>query len=127
MITLRNIPLISIFGGFAVIGGAFGSHILKAKLSPEYLGVWHTGIEYQFYHVFAIGLVSILPKVEKWYKRPERWFSWGIVFFSGSLYMLAIISLYPIPLKWLGLLTPIGGVFFIMGWMSLLLKRKASE
>jgi uncharacterized membrane protein YgdD (TMEM256/DUF423 family) len=88
----------------ALIGvgmGAFGAHGLKAILSPEMLTVYQTGVTYQMWHALGSKLLN--------------WAGWlmfiGILLFSGSLYLLVILDL-----KWLGMITPIGGVSFITAW-----------
>ena len=102
----------------ALIGvgmGAFGAHGLKATLSPEILAVYQTGVSYQMWH--ALGLIGIaLMRLQV----PEsKLLSWagslmfiGILLFSGSLYLLAILNL-----TWLGMITPIGGVSFLIAWL----------
>ncbi len=135
-LTIRNLTIISLLGVTAVIFGAFGSHILKTKLSPEFYIAWHTGIEYQFYHLMAIFFCSLLPKKEKWFQRPEFWFLLGILFFSGSLYILSLWSILiktmqvdlspqplPILFRFLGIFTPVGGLCFILGWLILLYQK----
>lgn len=98
----------------AVILGAFGAHALRARLSPEMLAIYQTGVQYHFWHalgLLAIGLMlahlpeALLLKIAGWA------LLFGIFVFSGSLYLLAITGL-----KWLGAITPIGGVAFIAGW-----------
>ena len=102
----------------ALIGvgmGAFGAHGLKAILSPEMLTVYQTGVTYQMWH--ALGLVGIALMHRQF---PESTLlNWagclmfaGILLFSGSLYLLAILNL-----KWLGMITPIGGVSFLTAWL----------
>ncbi len=98
-----------------VILGAFGAHGLKNRLSPELLVIYHTGVEYHLYHALGLILVGILcvqfPQVEG--LRTGGWLLLaGIAIFSGSLYLLAISGL-----RWLGAITPIGGVAFIAGWL----------
>jgi uncharacterized membrane protein YgdD (TMEM256/DUF423 family) len=98
----------------AVALGAFGAHALKSRLTPEMLAVWHTGIEYHVLHalgLLAVGLVAAqLPE-----SAPLRWSGWlmlaGIVLFSGSLYALALSGE-----RWLGAVTPVGGVAFLAAW-----------
>jgi len=120
MIKSRNLRIISIFGTIAVIAGAFGSHYLKTKLSPEYLITWHTAVEYQFYHTLALGICLLFPSDKRIFRNPSTWFILGILLFSGSLYMLALTSLIlSQPLKMLGILTPLGGLSFILGWVLL--------
>jgi uncharacterized membrane protein YgdD (TMEM256/DUF423 family) len=109
----------------AVALGAFGAHGLKARLSPEALGQWRTGVEYQFYHglgLLALALVpaTLLGKVGRW---SANLFKVGILFFSGSLYLLSTRELTgshgltPV----LGPITPLGGLLFMAGWMVLLI------
>ncbi len=102
----------------ALIGvgmGAFGAHGLKNILSPELLAVYQTGVTYQMWH--ALGLIGIaLMRQQFSESKLLIWSGWlmlfGILLFSGSLYLLAILNL-----KWLGMLTPIGGVSFIVAWV----------
>lgn len=101
----------------AVAFGAFGAHSLKDVLSPELLAVYHTGVDYQFWH--ALGLIAIaLLQLQS---PPSRLLDWsgrlmfiGIVLFSGSLYCLTLLNL-----KWIGAITPIGGVCFLLSWVLL--------
>jgi uncharacterized membrane protein YgdD (TMEM256/DUF423 family) len=112
----------ALLGAFAVILGAFGAHKLKLVLSPEQLQTFETGVKYHFYHVFAIAIVGLL-----WLKYPSSgwvWAGWffviGIVFFSGSLYLLAnkeTLGLSNVT-KFIGPITPIGGLLFIVGWVT---------
>ena len=98
----------------AVALGAFGAHALKNRLSAEMVAVWHTGVEYHIYHalgLLAVGLVATqLPE-----SALLKWSGWlmlaGIVLFSGSLYALALSGE-----RWLGAITPIGGIGFLAAW-----------
>jgi len=114
----KLIMLISgISGGLAVILGAFASHGLKKKISAEMVSVFKTGVEYQFYHSFALALVGlslIVTDIDE-----SSFLTWsficfgvGIIFFSGSLYLLALTQK-----KIFGPITPLGGLFFIIGWV----------
>jgi uncharacterized membrane protein YgdD (TMEM256/DUF423 family) len=106
-------------GATAVALGAFGAHTLKEYLSPQSLTTFETGVRYQFYHVFALALAGILYKSypNKKIKLAGNLFISGIIFFSGSLYFLSILGVDNF--KWIGAITPIGGVFFIAGWVFL--------
>lgn len=113
-----------IFAILAVVIGAFGAHKLKTIMSPELLESFETGVRYQFYHVFALALAGVLfmafpsPKIvyATWF------FNLGIILFSGSIYLLTIMkSTQDIGLGKFGLVTPIGGLLFIIGWITLLL------
>ena len=95
--------------------GAFGAHGLKAILSPELLAVYQTGVTYQMYH--ALGLIGIaLIQAKTPNSGLLHWAGWlmfsGIVLFSGSLYLLALLDLH-----WLGMITPFGGVCFLTAWL----------
>lgn len=113
----------ALLGALAVALGAFGAHGLSSKLAPERLQIFETGVRYQFYHVFAILVVGLLAQYSPsaalhW---SGRFFILGIVLFSGSLYLLATRDLLGIQSwsKVLGPITPLGGLLFIAGWVSL--------
>ncbi len=110
----------SVFGILAVILGAFGAHALKSLLDPSGLEVWKTAVSYHFYHTFALLFVAILPANKT--KNFAAWFfSLGILLFSGSLYLISTKEILNVTqLSVLGPLTPIGGLFFILGWLSLI-------
>jgi uncharacterized membrane protein YgdD (TMEM256/DUF423 family) len=116
-INLLFIRLACIFAATAVILGAFGAHALKNVLSESSLKSFQTGVQYQMYHAFALLGVGILQQFVE--HRALKWsgyfFTAGILCFSGSLYLLTLLGL-----RWLGPITPIGGIFFVMGWLSLL-------
>lgn len=105
--------------GLLAVGlGAFGAHALKAKLSPAMLAVWQTAVQYHFYHVLAlIGVVLMLRQgwQSGWLAISGWLFCLGILLFCGSLYALALGG----P-RWLGPVTPLGGLAFMVGWISLL-------
>jgi uncharacterized membrane protein YgdD (TMEM256/DUF423 family) len=103
----------------AVVLGAFGAHALKEKLSAEQLLVFETGVRYQFYHAFALIVVGMLSeKFNSSFLNYSGWlFVFGIIFFSGSLYLLSTKNLLGIESwKFLGPVTPLGGLCFIVGW-----------
>jgi len=111
------IGLACISGGIAVGLGAFAAHGLKAVLPEDSLRVFHTGVEYQFYHTFALLGVGLLQEkfTGKLMSAAGILFLTGIILFSGSLYLLSVNE----ALKWLGAVTPIGGLCFLGGWISL--------
>ncbi len=108
----------AISGALAVLFGAFGAHLLKQMLSPEMLEVYKTGIQYQFYHTFALLAVGLLMnfKPTKSLKWSGYLFMGGILIFSGFLYLLALTGI-----KTLGMIVPIGGVMFVAGWICMLI------
>ena len=112
------------FGTLAVLLGAFGAHGLSDYVLPEMLHAYMTGVAYQFYHVFALFTVGILyeriPTVKLVWA--GRMFITGIVLFSGSLYALTLLHVVQASgWRYIGIVTPIGGMFFIAGWLMLLL------
>jgi len=105
-------------GFLAVVLGAFGAHALKTKLSPDLLVVWHTAVQYQFYHVLALLAVVLLmingAGESVALKVAGIAFIVGMLIFSGSLYVLSLSGI-----RWLGAITPLGGVGFLVGWIAL--------
>jgi uncharacterized membrane protein YgdD (TMEM256/DUF423 family) len=110
------LALAATYGFLAVALGAFGAHALKQRLSVEMLAVWRTGVEYQFYHALALLLLGLLVR-----QTPSAalnasgvCFGLGVLLFSGSLYALALSGV-----RVFGAVTPIGGLFFLTGWILL--------
>ena len=98
-----------------VVLGAFGAHVLKARLAPETLSVYQTGVQYHFYHALGLLLLGVaaLHLPSSGYVRWSGGFMlFGILVFSGSLYALSIGGI-----RWLGAITPIGGAAFIVAWL----------
>lgn len=99
----------------SVMAGAFGRHALERQLEPRALEIFDTAARYQMYHSLAILLVAALaPRLGGKAPIIGRWFLAGIIIFSGSLYALALSGL-----RMLGAITPIGGLCFWAGWISL--------
>ena len=107
----------SLNAALAVALGAFGAHALKARLAPEWLAVFHTGVEYHFYHALGLLLVGLVAgqMSDSGY---VRWAGWlmlaGIVIFSGSLYALSLSGL-----RGIGAAAPLGGAAFMAAWLAL--------
>ena len=111
------------FSGFlAVALGAFGAHGLKKHLTPELMDVWHTAVQYHFWHTLSLLATGILLTQNmqsqnmqyKWLALSGWLFAAGIVIFSGSLYILCLSGL-----RWLGAITPIGGTLWLLAWLLL--------
>jgi uncharacterized membrane protein YgdD (TMEM256/DUF423 family) len=106
----------AIAAGIAVILGAFGAHGLKSRVDPELLVVFETGVRYQMYHALALLAVGLARA--HWPTTTISLAGWfflaGILIFSGSLYLMTATGE-----RWLGAITPIGGVAFIIGWVLL--------
>ena len=121
----------AIFGGLAVALGAFGAHSLESLTNDEkILHGFQTGVQYQMYH--ALALLGLAFLIEKFSEARLKWaanfFIAGIIFFSGSLYLLTFLKIQgSAAIRFVGPITPLGGIFFIAGWLFLLLfavKRK---
>ena|SRR5688572_6589346 len=99
-----------------VAAGAFGAHGLKSRLDVDMLAVFETGVRYQMYHAFA--LLAVAWAATRWPGRAVAASGWcfvaGIVVFSGSLYVLSLAGI-----RWMGAITPLGGVAFLAGWLLL--------
>ncbi|NJC25191.1 DUF423 domain-containing protein [Neolewinella antarctica] len=115
--------LFAALGALAVALGAFGAHGLKSLVGPAELETFATGIRYHFYHVFALGFVVVLSALPGFslvrLGRAAWCFGIGILLFSGSLYLLSLREVHGLPVSFLGPITPVGGVFFIAGWVFL--------
>lgn len=103
----------ALFGFLGVVLGAFGAHALRARLSPEMLSVWKTANEYHFYHAIALVIVGLLARAVRMpgLDFVAICFIGGVLVFSGSLYAMALTDV-----RWLGAITPIGGLMFVLGW-----------
>jgi uncharacterized membrane protein YgdD (TMEM256/DUF423 family) len=114
---LRGFLMLAAFFGFTGVAlGAFAAHGLKNRLTPEYLAIFHTGVTYQLVHTLALLGVALLAT-----QIPGRLITWagasfaiGILLFSGSLYLLTITGVSK-----LGIITPFGGLAFLIGWFCL--------
>jgi len=100
----------------AVAAGAFGAHGLKGRLSAEMLAIFEVGVRYQMYHALAlIGTAWLQSRRPCAFTLVGGWcFVSGTLLFSGSLYLLSVSGL-----SWLGMITPLGGVAFLAGWLCL--------
>ena len=100
-----------------VAAGAFGAHGLRERLTPDMLAVWETAVRYQLYH--ALALFAVAWALSRWPGRAGEAAGWlfvvGTVLFSGSLYLLSLSGQ-----RWLGAITPLGGVAFLAGWACLI-------
>ena len=106
----------ALLAGIAVGLGAFGAHALSGTLGPEDLVTFETGVRYQMYH--ALALLAVAWAVGRWESVQLEWAGWlflfGILVFSGNLYILVLTGQ-----RWLGAVTPLGGLAFIAGWLLL--------
>lgn len=116
------LAIASLLGALSVVLGAFGAHALKKIVPPETVVTFETGVRYQFYHTFALLIVAILFE-----KYPGNYLVWagysfitGTVLFSGSLYLLTLLkSTASVGMEKIGIVTPFGGLFLVLGWILL--------
>ena len=108
----------ALLAGIGVGLGAFGAHGLRGRLSPDMLAVFETGVRYHMYHALAImATAAMMTRLEGRAATVAGWsFTGGILIFSGSLYALALTGVTT-----LGAITPIGGLAFLIGWVSLMI------
>jgi hypothetical protein len=104
--------------------GALGAHSLKKVLSPDSLAAWETGVRYQLIHGLAILIIATNDRLMEGNNayRVMRFIITGVLFFSGSIYLLSTQSISGLSVSWLGPFTPIGGVLMIGGWIMLFLQ-----
>jgi len=120
----RNfLSIAAILGALSVILGAFAAHSLRSMASADTVAIFETGVRYQFYHTFALFIVAFLTDKQtdnKWVHWAGNCFITGIILFCGSLYALTALTIAENTHKTLvGIATPIGGIFFILGWIFL--------
>jgi len=124
---MRIASVIAVFLGFTGVAlGAFGAHGLKDLVSPAMLEVWKTAVSYQMYHVLVTLVVSLCPALQasRAATAAAACFTVGIIIFSSSLYALVAFNM-----PGLGMVTPIGGALFLLGWLVLavaLLRRSGA-
>jgi uncharacterized membrane protein YgdD (TMEM256/DUF423 family) len=108
----------------SVAAGAFGAHALKHALDTDMLAVYHTAVDYQFFHSIGLIIIGVLNKISP--RNRLTLAAWtmlaGIILFSGSLYVLSATGI-----KWLGMITPIGGICFLAAWLVLVLSYLAGS
>lgn len=111
----------ALLGALTVAIGAFGAHSLKQHVSADTINVFETGARYQFYHVIALLAVAIIYErfPSKFMVYAGNCFILGIILFSGSLYALTIARAVNVNFEKIGIVTPVGGLFFIAGWICL--------
>ena len=106
----------TVLAAMAVVLGAFGAHALKGRLPADMLAVYHTAVEYHFWHalgLLAVGLACLQLPDSPWLRAAGWLLAAGVLLFSGSLYLLVRSGA-----RWLGAVTPFGGMAFILGWIA---------
>lgn len=113
IVSTRAALMVGIAGASAVLLGAFGAHALRGVLDTHALEIWHTAVTYHAWHALALVLAVALGQGRSG-RIAQAGFAGGIVLFSGSLYALALGA----P-RWTGIITPLGGLAFVIGWLAL--------
>lgn len=121
--TKQIVLVIAAFYGLAsVVLGALGSHALSNVLSPEKISSFEVGVRYQMYHALALLVLGLLLPLSTSLEKTAAWgMAIGTLLFSGSIYLLSLAEYWKVNLKFLGPVTPLGGLFLIAGWGALLL------
>ncbi len=132
MIKIINLKLVmnkylliagTLFGGLAVVLGAFAAHGLEKLITPDQIETFETGVRYQMYHAFLLLIVGCINMIDEKTKKTILWITvFGIILFSGSIYVLATNDLTSFDFKTIGFVTPLGGLLFIITWGILLFK-----
>ena len=108
----------TVLAAITIALGAFGAHGLKKLVDETLLSSYETGVRYQMYHVFALIILGIAPGISESTKRWVFWFFiLGILLFSGSIYLLTVRDYISLNTTFLGPITPLGGLLFILGWL----------
>lgn len=118
----KIIIIAALLGIIAIILGAFGAHALKEKLDVQQLATFETGVRYQMYHALLLLFVGSATSIsEKVKNRTFYFIVFGVLFFSGSIYLLATQTLSGVDFRPIGFITPFGGLLLILGWVSLVI------
>jgi uncharacterized membrane protein YgdD (TMEM256/DUF423 family) len=127
----RNfLSIAALLGALSVALGAFAAHKLRSIASADTVSIFETGVRYQFYHTFALFIVAFLSEKvnNKWMIWAGNCFITGIILFCGSLYALTALTIAESTHRTVaGIATPIGGIFFILGWIFLYISITRKE
>lgn len=119
----KIIRVATVLGGLAIIFGAFGAHILKKHLDSSQLVTFETGVRYQMYHAFFLLFIGLNTTFREKIKKTVSVFAViGVILFSGSIYLLSTKNISGIDFKFIGIVTPLGGLFMILAWFYLFLE-----
>ena len=114
----KNLIIISIIGALTIVLGAFGAHTLQETLSSNELKSFETAVRYQMYHVILLLIINMYPKFKNKTKNNISYlFYLGMLFFSGSIYAITL----GVSAKSIWFITPLGGLFLILGWVYLVI------
>jgi len=124
----KIIGVAAFMGAVAIVLGAFGAHSLKEVLSENELVTFETGVRYQMYHALFLLFVGTTNLILEKSKKIILWLATvGVLFFSGSIYLLATASVTSLNVKFIGPITPIGGLLMISAWIVLFAKIRSKK
>lgn len=119
----KIIAVAAFMGAVAIVLGAFGAHGLKEVLNESQLATFETGVKYQMYHALFLLFVGTMNLITETTKKTILWLvSAGVLFFSGSIYLLSTATVTGLSVKFLGPVTPLGGMLLIAAWLLLFAK-----
>ncbi|MBP8066005.1 MAG: DUF423 domain-containing protein [Flavobacterium sp.] len=119
----KIIAVAAFMGAVAIVLGAFGAHGLKEVLNESQLATFETGVKYQMYHALFLLFIGTMNLVAETTKKTILWLvSAGVLFFSGSIYLLSTATVTGLSVKFLGPVTPLGGMLLIAAWLLLFAK-----
>lgn len=117
---LKRLAIPCVLAGLSVVTGAFGAHYLRENLQlpPRQLEVWNTGVQYLFYHALGLGFLALIYHLiaDKRIMLARRLMLSGTLIFSLTLFLVALHPVLPFSTRWLGMVTPLGGLLMIAGW-----------
>jgi uncharacterized membrane protein YgdD (TMEM256/DUF423 family) len=118
---MKRLAIPCVLAGLAVLTGAFGAHYLREtlQLPPRQLEVWGTAVQYLFYHSLGLGFLGLVQHLiaDKQILLARRLMLGGTLVFSLSLFLVALQPVMPFPTRWMGAITPFGGVLMVAGWL----------
>jgi uncharacterized membrane protein YgdD (TMEM256/DUF423 family) len=110
----------ALLGAITIAFGAFGAHGLKELVNEQSLNSFNTGVRYQMYHTLALLIIGLSTRISESTKKwTFRFMILGVLFFSGSIYVLSLKEILEIDASAIGFITPLGGILFILGWIRL--------
>jgi len=119
----KVIAVAAFIGAVAIVLGAFGAHGLKEVLNESQLATFETGVKYQMYHALFLLFIGAMNLITETTKKTILWLvSAGVLFFSGSIYLLSTATVTGLSVKFLGPVTPLGGMLLIAAWLLLFAK-----
>jgi uncharacterized membrane protein YgdD (TMEM256/DUF423 family) len=119
--------IVGVLGALGISLGALGAHLLRSHLEPSSLDSYKTAVLYHLLHTVALFICAHNPNRTKNDMIMASFFLSGILLFSGSIYFLSTRELHGLDVRWMGPITPVGGVLFICGWLTIIFKKMKND